>query len=592
MRKLNKTILLASTLFLSSTLAPIEKVFAEEEISKNEENAKDYLENSSDDTKVNDIVGYSTYSLDDEVFNLQNIDEEDLTEKVSEEAEENEEETPAETLEASEKEDTLTIATYSLEDFAEVNSEEKIDSASEGELESREATEEKSITTYSMGEEESSDVIKYADFDLDAYVKAKVNNYSGSYQENDKENKNNFEEEVYTKGINEVDGKKYYYDSQGQVKTNIKLINEDTYYEAGEDGELQVKTDSWVSFNGKIYRTDESGKVLKGISKVGDDYYNFDKDGAIDTSLKTINDDQLFMTDKTGKIINPKNYWFAIDGKTYRTGSDGKILKGLQNVNNNNYIFEKDGIMLQNREVMLNGKYYKVNQKGLAINPKNAWINYKGNKYHTNENGYIQEGIWNIDGTLYYFSENGLTGNKQITQKGITYKVDKNGIAKPVENSTKSVDKAIEWMFTARNAGLTYDMSWQGRTSDYSADCSSAVYRSLIYGGFLEKGAAIGNTETLFKLGAEGKVMYQIDESDIRYGDIFVAGYPGASAGADGHTGFILNEQDDTIIHMSYSPNSVSITPRKGYMGDGRGLPVRYYRLVGGTNNETYKYKK
>ncbi|MCI7238427.1 MAG: cell wall-binding protein, partial [Anaerococcus sp.] len=76
------------------------------------------------------------------------------------------------------------------------------------------------------------------------------------------------------------------------------------------------------------------------------------------------------------------------------------------------------------------------------------------------------------------------------------------------------------------------------------------------------------------------------------YGDIFVAGYPGASAGADGHTGFILNEQDDTIIHMSYTPNSVSITPRKGYMGDGRGLPVRYYRLVGGTNNETYKYKK
>ncbi len=563
MKKINKTIMLASTLFLSSTLAPTDEVFAEEEISKGEENTQ---ENTATHTEENEVVSYSYYSLDDEVF--------DLVAQEDDQSEEEVEEDPSDLSEKSNEEATPTIANYSLEDFAKEDGEN---------TEASEDSEEKTITTYSVGEEE---IIYYDDFDLDTYVSEKVSSYSASVSKEDKK------EEVKKTGINEVDGKKYYYDSEGQVKTNIKLINEDTYYEAGEDGELQVRTDSWVKFDGKIYRTDQVGKILKGISKVGDDYYNFDKDGAINTSLKIIQDDHLLMADKTGKITNPKNYWFAIDGKTYRTGSDGKILRGLQNVNNNNYIFEKDGSMIQNRNLMLAGKYYKTNQKGLATNPKNAWIDYNGKKYHTNENGYIQEGIWNIDGTLYYFSENGLTGNKQITQKGITYNVDKNGIARPVENSTKSVDKAIEWMFTARDAGLTYDMSWQGRTSNYSADCSSAVYRSLIYGGFLEKGAAIGNTETLFKLGAEGKVMYQIDESDIRYGDIFVAGYPGASAGADGHTGFILNEQDDTIIHMSYTPNSVSITPRKGYMGDGRGLPVRYYRLVGGTNNETYKYKK
>lgn len=561
MKKINKTIMLASTLFLSSTLAPTDEVFAEEEISKGEENTQ---ENTATHTEENEVVSYSYYSLDDEVFDLV-AQEDDQSE---------EEEDPSDLSEKSNEEATPTIANYSLEDFAEEDGEN---------TEASEDSEEKTITTYSVGEEE---IVYYDDFDLDTYVSEKVSSYSASVSKEDKK------EEVKKTGINEVDGKKYYYDSEGQVKTNIKLINEDTYYEAGEDGELQVRTDSWVKFDGKIYRTDQVGKILKGISKVGDDYYNFDKDGAINTSLKIIQDDHLLMADKTGKITNPKNYWFAIDGKTYRTGSDGKILRGLQNVNNNNYIFEKDGSMIQNRNLMLAGKYYKINQKGLATNPKNAWIDYNGKKYHTNENGYIQEGIWNIDGTLYYFSENGLTGNKQITQKGITYNVDKNGIARPEQKSTKSVDKAIEWMFTARDAGLTYDMSWQGRTSNYSADCSSAVYRSLIYGGFLEKGAAIGNTETLFKLGAEGKVMYQIDESDIRYGDIFVAGYPGASAGADGHTGFILNEQDDTIIHMSYTPNSVSITPRKGYMGDGRGLPVRYYRLVGGTNNETYKYKK
>ena len=37
----------------------------------------------------------------------------------------------------------------------------------------------------------------------------------------------------------------------------------------------------------------------------------------------------------------------------------------------------------------------------------------------------------------------------------------------------------MDWMFNAKNNGMTYDMG-PARTTEKSADCSSAVFRSLI----------------------------------------------------------------------------------------------------------------
>lgn len=149
----------------------------------------------------------------------------------------------------------------------------------------------------------------------------------------------------------------------------------------------------------------------------------------------------------------------------------------------------------------------------------------------------------------------------------------------------------MDWMFQAKNKNMTYNMG-AGRNTETQADCSSAVYRALIYGGFLKSDAYVGNTETLFAMGAKGEVMYEIKENEIDYGDIFVAGNPGQSLGAGGHTGFILNKQNDSIIHMNYSDNGVRVTPRKGRMGDASGRPVKYYRLVGAKSSRIFVDKK
>ena len=396
------------------------------------------------------------------------------------------------------------------------------------------------------------------------------------------------------KGIKEIKNKKYYFNNDGILQLNRLLVTNESHYDIGSEGEMVAPKNKWVTINKKKYYNDNNGKLLKGIAKIADKTYYFDNDGVLKTNKKVLTESRFYTVDGNGIATNRKNYWFNLGGKTYRTNKDGSIIKGLFSEGKNTYVFDDQGVLFQNTSIIAGGKYYNIDKNGLVNNPKNSWVTYNGQKYHTNENGYVKEGVWKIDDKYYYFTSNGLTANKTITQQGVVYNIDENGIATKEDNNIpgeKSVDKVMEWMFNARANKLTYNMG-AGRNTASQADCSSAVYRSLIYGGFLDKNAWVGNTETLFQMGAKGKVMYEVKESDIRYGDIFVAGTPGGSAGAAGHTGFILNPTDDTIIHMSYSKNGVAVTPRKGYMGDSRGLPVKYFRLVGGSSANTYLNKK
>lgn len=402
------------------------------------------------------------------------------------------------------------------------------------------------------------------------------------------------EEGSLTKGIAQIKDKKYYFNNNGELQRNKRIVTNESYYELGNDGSMTAPTNSWVTINNSKYYNDNDGKLLKGVARIGNKSYYFDEKGTLSPNKKLLAGDKYYLVDQNGVATNQANSWFSLGGYTYRSGNDGKIVKGAQNINNNLYVFDGTGKLAQNTSSISAGKFYKSDSKGLATVVKNSWVELDGKKYHTNEAGYVKEGVWKIDNNYYYFTANGLTPNQTVTQKGVVYTVDANGIATKEDNviaGEKNLDKVIEWMFTARDKKMTYNMG-AGRNSATQADCSSAVYRALIHGGFLNKDTWVGNTETLFQMGAKGTVMYEISENERQYGDIFVAGTPGGSMGAAGHTGFILNPYEDTIIHMTYGKNGVAVTPRKGYMGDSRGLPVKYYRLVGANSSGTYINRK
>lgn len=59
-----------------------------------------------------------------------------------------------------------------------------------------------------------------------------------------------------------------------------------------------------------------------------------------------------------------------------------------------------------------------------------------------------------------------------------------------------NIEQMIKWM-TDREGKVTYSMT--SRLGPKSYDCSSAVFFSMIAGGFLPVGS-MGNTETLFAM--------------------------------------------------------------------------------------------
>lgn len=154
------------------------------------------------------------------------------------------------------------------------------------------------------------------------------------------------------------------------------------------------------------------------------------------------------------------------------------------------------------------------------------------------------------------------------TTKTVKKTVNVNDSSTTTKHTNGKLDPFINW-FQARKGRVRYSM--YSRMGPSSYDCSSSVHFAAKHAGLLPSNHYIGSTETLF--GMKGKYLDEISRSDIRYGDIFVAGRQGASGGAGGHTGAVLDK--NRIIHCNYGSNGIAITPINGYTG---GPPVRWFR--------------
>lgn len=89
-----------------------------------------------------------------------------------------------------------------------------------------------------------------------------------------------------------------------------------------------------------------------------------------------------------------------------------------------------------------------------------------------------------------------------------------------------------KWM-TDRRGKVTYSMT--NRLGPNSYNCSSAVFNTMIDGGFLPAGN-MGNTETLFSM--VGTKLKKSSRAEVQRGGIFISGTPGGSHGSAGIRGY------------------------------------------------------
>lgn len=143
--------------------------------------------------------------------------------------------------------------------------------------------------------------------------------------------------------------------------------------------------------------------------------------------------------------------------------------------------------------------------------------------------------------------------------------------------SDPRIDKAVQW-FEQRQGKVTYSM--QARTGPNSYDCSSAIYYALQSAGFQGLGTWPFSTETEhdalkragFQLVAENRSI------PLQKGDVIIWGQRGYSAGADGHTMLMKNNND--IIHCNFRHNGISTNNYEAYLKSmGRAIYTYVYRL-------------
>ena len=376
-------------------------------------------------------------------------------------------------------------------------------------------------------------------------------------------------------------GKHFAHDN-GYLYTNqIITFGPKVMYFMGNDGRMIVG--KFQDNSNKWRYTNDDGNLIdsKGWKTNNQGKHFANDNGYLYTNqFITFGPKVMYFMGNDGRMIVGK---FQDNAKKWRyTNNDGNLInsKGWKINNQGKHFAYGNGYLYTNQFITFGPKVmYFVGNDGLVKTSQFTYM--KIATFHPDSNGLIIQGIQKIGNYFYNHTYSGISKGYKVLVNNNLYSFDNTGKGYLISTNytpVRDLDLAIGWMYQAKDFNYEYSMDWKKRNQKGYADCSSAVYRALKHGGFISKNIANGNTETLFELGRRGQILKEISENEIRYGDIFVAGIPGKSSGSGGHTGFILDK--NTIIHCNYPDRGISITERKGKMGDRR-YPVKYYRLVG-----------
>lgn len=216
----------------------------------------------------------------------------------------------------------------------------------------------------------------------------------------------------------------------------------------------------WVTGpEGKKYYYDEDGNLVKGLVSIDKKLYYFDENGVMQTGLIYPNIKcrgfELYYFDNTGAAVT--NTWETVNGKKYYFGSDGDGYScRVERIDGKFYAFTKDGSVdtqttgiaqFLNMDNLPGAKdqylsYYLVNgevQTGwqrplITGEPEEAYVeNYQ---YYSPETGQMLYGWQKIDGKTYYFqmTDCGNTDGTMLTGihtiDGKTYEFGEDGALK------------------------------------------------------------------------------------------------------------------------------------------------------------------
>ena len=251
----------------------------------------------------------------------------------------------------------------------------------------------------------------------------------------------NKDSSIVTDEFKEIDGKLYYFEYDGVMKTgDFSIYDSETgtskRYYADENG--KITRNDWYQAGVDWYYADANGQ--KETNKWIDGTYYLNELGAMVRGTCRIEGIEYFF-DNNGKYIgtSAKDGWSYSDGRWFYY-KDGEAYTGW--VNNKYWV--EDGELCTGGFIEDGGKYYYVNCEGIY---QTGWIKTEENGWwgewtYANASGEIVNDGWQSIGGNWYYLEPGMARGIEFVEYNGEYEYaffDENGVYHKLTDGWKSI---------------------------------------------------------------------------------------------------------------------------------------------------------
>ena len=203
-------------------------------------------------------------------------------------------------------------------------------------------------------------------------------------------------EKIPYTGWQKIDGKWYYYGSDGKAATGWKKVGEKWYY-FNTEGVMQT---GWQKISDKWYYLSDDGAMVTGWMKTGSTWYYLETSGVMVIGWKQINNVWYYFN-TSGSMTSG---WQKIGNIWYYLESSGAMVTGWKQINNTWYYFSESGVMATGWQKIGNVWYY-FNSSGAMMT---GWQTISDKTYYFKSSGAMAAKEWcngwwlNTDGTWTY----------------------------------------------------------------------------------------------------------------------------------------------------------------------------------------------
>ena len=276
-------------------------------------------------------------------------------------------------------------------------------------------------------------------------------------------------------GLNDIEGNKYFFNDYGELKVSGDIVVDGVVYicdGSGVEGALtELNNNNWTKVNGKFYYVKDGNMLKHCVVEISGAYYGFDYDGAMyyDTTfgIRNGNDSKTiyYRAKENGSLY--VNEWYYDDDNKYNNcfyGNEGKAADGITEINGLQYYFSQ-GYLCYNRKFEQNGKKFITSDDGEVYELKNNdWSKVGSDYYYLKDGKLLSDCVEKINGIYYGFNSSGIMYDD--TSFYITIYDDKGNYAG---------DKS----YRAKKGGALYVSEWYSAPYDtnpqyYGADATLA----------------------------------------------------------------------------------------------------------------------